>query len=326
VTNITHKTSGGTTLASVAYERAQGGEPTKITREDGTYVVLGYDAALRLTNEVYYNSGGVAQTTNSYGYDASGSRVSLLTGGVTYNNTVTAGYRITQVLTNGIVAESYAYDAGGRVTNMVRSGSTVTLAYNCRDQVAAVTNGASWMTYVHDGAGRRTVSSGYGGLVRRFLVASTPGTDLESPLLVANGTGTLSQGYVYAGANPFLRYDSTGTAGCYLEDGMSSIIALAPVSGPSTANTTRLFYDGFGNLRGTNGPAPAIPSNTGGDFRFQGAWLEAQTGLYNMRAREYDARFGRFTSRDPPELRSQARSQQYCLCLGECRKSTRRVL
>src|SRR5262249_687762 len=53
------------------------------------------------------------------------------------------------------------------------------------------------------------------------------------------------------------------------------------------------------NLRGTNGPAPAIPPNTGGDFRFQGAWLEAQTGLYNMRAREYDARLGRFTSRDP---------------------------
>lgn len=30
VTNIVHKTSGGTVLASVLYERASGGEPTKV--------------------------------------------------------------------------------------------------------------------------------------------------------------------------------------------------------------------------------------------------------------------------------------------------------
>ncbi len=48
-----------------------------------------------------------------------------------------------------------------------------------------------------------------------------------------------------------------------------------------------------------NGPAPTIPTGTGGDFRFHGAWLEEASGLYNMRAREYDARTGRFTSRDP---------------------------
>jgi hypothetical protein len=51
---------------------ANRGEPTKIA--GGDYVVLGYETALRLTNEVYYSSGGVAQATNSYGYDASGSR------------------------------------------------------------------------------------------------------------------------------------------------------------------------------------------------------------------------------------------------------------
>jgi hypothetical protein len=33
--------------------------------------------------------------------------------------------------------------------------------------------------------------------VRRLLVAPTPGTDLESPLLIANASGALQQGYVY---------------------------------------------------------------------------------------------------------------------------------
>ena len=47
MTNIVHKNSGSTILASIAYERAPFGEPTKITREDGTYVLLKYDAAPR---------------------------------------------------------------------------------------------------------------------------------------------------------------------------------------------------------------------------------------------------------------------------------------
>jgi len=115
----------------------------------------------------------------------------------------------------------------------------------------------------------------------------------------ANATGLLQQGYVYLGDEPLLRYTSSGTAGYYLEDGMGSVVGLAPASSPSTANTTRLFYDGFGNPRGTNGPAPALPSGAGGDFRFQGAWLEDGDGLYHMRAREYDPQLGRLTSRDP---------------------------
>jgi len=58
-TNIVHKTSGGTVLASAYYQRAAGGEPTQITREDGSYVTLHYDPALRLTNEIFPHAAGV---------------------------------------------------------------------------------------------------------------------------------------------------------------------------------------------------------------------------------------------------------------------------
>jgi YD repeat-containing protein len=50
VTNIVHRKVDGTVLASFGYVRNAGGEPSRITREDGTYVLQGYDAALRLTN------------------------------------------------------------------------------------------------------------------------------------------------------------------------------------------------------------------------------------------------------------------------------------
>jgi RHS repeat-associated protein len=36
----------------------------------------------------------------------------------------------------------------------------------------------------------------------------------------------------------------------------------------------------------------------GGDFRFQGQWLEDATGIYHFRARDYDAVSGQFLSRD----------------------------
>jgi RHS repeat-associated protein len=39
----------------------------------------------------------------------------------------------------------------------------------------------------------------------------------------------------------------------------------------------------------------------GGDFRFQGQWLESDSGLYYFRARDYDAKTGLFLSRDAME-------------------------
>src|ERR1041385_107873 len=197
VTNIVHKL-GSTVLASFAYERAQGGEPTKITREDGAYVILGYDAALRLTNEVYYSSDGTPQTTNSYAYDAAGNRLRLAQGSQTLTNAVSAGHQVKQVkdATSGSTVETYDYDNGGRVTNIVRSSITLRLGYNTVDQVTAVTKStaSTWVTYVPDGEGRRTISTNSAGTVRRFLVAHTPQTDLESPLLLANANASVQAG------------------------------------------------------------------------------------------------------------------------------------
>jgi RHS repeat-associated protein len=84
----------------------------------------------------------------------------------------------------------------------------------------------------------------------------------------------------------------------YLTDGLGSVIALADSKG---AMVGQFAYDAFGNSRGSSGAAAALPAGPGGDFRFQGAWLEAATGLYNFRAREYDPEVGRFLTRDPAD-------------------------
>ena len=296
ITNIVHKTSSGTVLASMTYERAPGGEPTKITREDGSYAMLAYDAALRLTNEVYYTGAGVAQITNSYGYDAAGSRIKVVKGNQVLTNGIAAGYRITVVkdASNSTAVETYGYDNGGRVTSISRDNTTWNLKYSSSDQVTAVTNGSSWVTYQHDAIGRRTISTNSAGIIRKFLVAPTPGTDLESPHIIIDGNGMVQQGYVYIGDEPIMRFDSSGSVIYYLEDAMGSVSALVNSSQTKIAS---FDYDGFGNVRSSSG-STTVPSGAGGDFRFHGAWFEEGSGLYHMRAREYDPRLGRFTSRD----------------------------
>ncbi|MBC6419190.1 MAG: RHS repeat-associated core domain-containing protein [Prochloron sp. SP5CPC1] len=82
-------------------------------------------------------------------------------------------------------------------------------------------------------------------------------------------------------------------------DGIGSVIGLADGSGASAAN---FHYDSFGNLRGATGTKTAVSEAAGGDFRFQGQWLEANTDLYHFRARYYDPETGRFVSRDPVDI------------------------
>src|SRR5439155_7249390 len=171
------------------------------------------------------------------------------------------------------------------------------------DQATNITVGTTTNIYVYDVAGRRLKATQNGSSERRFLVTSTPETDLESPQIISDSANSLKQGYVFVGDAPILRFDSSGSASrvYYLEDGIGSVIGLAPDGSPTTNNTTRLFYNGFGSLRGTNGPAPSVPTGTGGDFRFHGQWWESATEFYHMRARDYDMRTGRFLSRDPLE-------------------------
>ena len=104
VLSVTHTGASGV-LASVTYVRSASGEPTKITREDGSYVVLTYDAALRLDTETYYNDSGVVVDAIDYDYDLDGNRTrkTSLAGGV----------------------EDYGYSAGFRLDSVTHEGGAV---------------------------------------------------------------------------------------------------------------------------------------------------------------------------------------------------------
>jgi RHS repeat-associated protein len=295
VISLVHKDSSGTVLASVSYERKGTGEPSKITREDGSYVSLEYDSALRLTKESYFTSANLLEQRIDYSYDASGKRTAVVdsagTHGYTYNN----AYQL-QSVTNGTGTDTYSYDADGRLDGFSRDGSTVDLDRDSYDRLTKVNDGSGTVTsYLYDAQGNR-IGENQGTTQRRYLVGSEGG--LSATKLIADGSGNLVSSYVYSGGyTPFLRLDADGNAVYYLTDVMGSVIGLANQAGQKSAS---FAYDAFGNLRSSSGADSAAV--TGGDFRFQGQWLESESGLYYFRARDYDSKTGLFLSRDavPP--------------------------
>lgn len=81
-----------------------------------------------------------------------------------------------------------------------------------------------------------------------------------------------------------------------LTDAMGSVIGLTDGQGASAG---KFIYDAFGNILSQ---VSGVDGAAGGDFRFQGQWLESESGLYYFRARDYDPATGLFLSRDPVDI------------------------
>ncbi|WP_392530127.1 RHS repeat-associated core domain-containing protein [Nostoc sp. C117] len=297
VKSIVHTNAQGQVLASVTYERQGVGEPSKITREDGSYVLLKYDSALRVEKESYYNTAGQLLNESSYTYDASGKRQVQSTSGGSRTFNYTTGYQLDTVTEAG-ETENYDYDQNGRLTLIQRDGETLDLDHDAYDRLTQVENETTGETtqYIYDGAGNR-VKEIQGNQERRILVAPAMGGGLESTDLITDGSGNLISNYIYGGgSSPFMRLDADGNAVYYLTDAMGTVIGLADGSGTSSG---KFLYDAFGNILSQVGGADA---EAGGDFRFQGQWLESESGLYHFRARDYDPTTGLFLSRDPVDI------------------------
>jgi RHS repeat-associated protein len=300
----------GTVIASAQYVRSPSGEPTKITWQDGSYAVLGYDASLRLAQEAYYDAQGVLQQQESYTYDAAGNRIAAAGTGGNQTYDYKAGDRLVQVDGGSQGTETYGYDTGDRATSIQRGSQDLSLGYDAYDHLTSVKNQAdgTQVQYVYDAGGNLIGTRGASGQAD-YLVGPVGASGSDSPYLSEDGSGNLLSGYVYAGDQPIMRFGPDGPI-YYLTDGIGSVVALADAKG---ATVGQFAYDAFGNLRSSSGPAAALPAGPGGDFRFQANWLEAATGLYNLHARDYDPHVGRFLTRDPaaPSLREPERLNPY---------------
>jgi RHS repeat-associated protein len=292
INSLTYTKANGTVLVSETYTRNAGGEPSKVLREDGSYTLYEYDAALRLSKEVVYNPAGGLVESIEYSYDLDGKRTKKVDAAGTHNYNYNANGQLATVGQDG-----YSYDADGRLQQFNRDSKTVVLSHDAFDHLTQVSLNGVNTQYLYDAQGNR-IGEISGGNTKNYLVAPNLGNGLESTDLVTDGNGNVVSDYVYGGSSIIARLDANGDPIYYLTDSMGSVIGLVDGNGD---RVSRIIYDGFGEVKsGDDG------TSLGGDFRFQGQWLETESGLYYMRARDYDAKTGLFLSRDAVDVQEQS--------------------
>lgn len=303
VLSIVHRNpTTSTTLASREYERDVSGAPTRIENEDGTYVLVTYDAGNRVEREEHHAAGGAITRTISYDYDADSNRIGRTLDGVEEVYDHDPGALLMETTVGATPVSTFAYDGQGRTTSITRGGMDYDLEYSglLSDDGGYVTSiedaGLPLASYEFDGEGRRERVT-HDGVERRYLIAPSLGVGLESVHAVLDDEGELVATYVYEGEHALMRIDANGDITYYLRDAMGTVLGLTDETATSTAT---FRYDAFGRLELASGSAAALPVATLGDSRFQGMWLDP-TELYFVRARTYDSETGRFLANDPQQ-------------------------
>jgi len=311
LTSLFHETTAGVVLLAIAYTLDDAGLRSRAEERDASglarTITYTYDGVNRLVAESIiarqpgqsrttgwtYDKVGNRQTetvaigstivTTSYVYDANDRLLSESSGGQTTTYTYDAnGNTKTRSGPNGLT--EYAYDDANRLVEMREVGNRFTYAYDHDglriSETRFPTSGAPVTTFYLLDKGREYaqvieehVQEGSGP--RRLAAVYTFGDDL-----IAQTRGSETR-YVHA-------------------DGMSSTRLLTDSTG---AVTDTFAFDAFGNELARTG-------NTVVGHLYRGEQFDPNLGFYNLRARFYDPKTGRFAtmdsfagfSMDPPSL------------------------
>ncbi|MGC1377270.1 MAG: polymorphic toxin-type HINT domain-containing protein, partial [Anaerolineales bacterium] len=157
----------------------------------------------------------------------------------------------------------YAYDAADRlITASEPDGTNVTNLYNVDGLRVQQSVGSQTTHYLWDEASR------YGDVV-----------------LETDGSNTTS--YVYGGAK-LISQTRNDAPSYYLQDGHGSVRSLTDAAGSLTDSYD---YSAFGETLNHTG-------SSANPYQYTGQQFDAQTGLYDLRARYYDPGVGQFLSQD----------------------------
>lgn len=223
-----------------------------------------------------------ADTFVRYTYDPVGNRLTEQDYLGTTAHVYDAADRLTSVDGPNTPAETYTYDANG---NQTAAGAD-TFAWNAADLLTSASVDGTTHTYAYAGDGRR-ISTTTGGATTGFAWDLAFGL----PMLVAerDGSGATLRSYAYG--LDLLSQSSAGSASYYHSDGLGSVVDVTDDTGSATRWAE---YASFGQPR-YQAAATGVPANP---FGFTGEYLDP-TGLYHLRARQYDPGIGRFLSQDP---------------------------
>jgi RHS repeat-associated protein len=268
--------NGGTTLATFSYTLDSVGNATQVSGTNPAS--YGYDSRDRLTS-VCFSTGSCSTPDISWTYDAVGNRLtetrSSGTTSYTYNED-------DQLLSDG--STSYSYDHNG---NQTAAGSR-TFGWDAANRPVSTTLSGTTTSYSYDGDGNR-LTAATGSTTTNYL------WDTNNPLaqlaLERDGSGSVLRTYIQ-GPNT-IALKTGGAAYYYHYDRLGSVVALTNASGQPEWTYS---YEPFGGAKATTQNDPNAPVNP---LQYAGQYQDAASGLYDLRARQYDPTSGRFLSIDP---------------------------
>ena len=262
------------TLLSIAYTYDPSGNRTQMADDEGVTSYT-YDSLNRLTHVTYPDS-----SSQQFTYDEAGNRKSLIDATGTTNYVYDQADRLTNMFPPNSSPVTFAWDANG---NMLSRSDGTTYTWDAANRLTKVVNGNGTTQFSYDGDGRRT-STTVNGVTTTYI------WDTVSSLPVILGKQASDQltKYVYGG-DLLATVDPASTQSFYHSDALGSTRSLSASDGTNTASYR---YAAFGNNRGVTG-------TINNPFLFTGQQLDAETGLYYLRARYYHPEFGIFLSRDP---------------------------
>ena len=261
------------------------------------------DPSGRITQKV--EGLGSETSTHDYGYDTIG--------------------RLVEVKKNGIVVETYKYDAQGnreKETNTMKNvvdrvyshspedqivtagshicrfdldgfltekkvGASVTkYRYSSGGELLEVTTPVGTVVgYDHDPFGRRIAKRVNGKFVEKYLWAGR-----TTLLAVYDGSDNLMSRFAYADDRMPVSMETGSGTYYFMYDQVGSLRAVADSSGTVVK---RVDYDTFGSIQSDSNPGFLVP------FGFAGGLHDPDTGLVRFGARDYDPAIGRWTAKDP---------------------------
>jgi RHS repeat-associated protein len=264
----------------------------------GMTTTYGYDELHRLTEACFDSS---CEDYVRYSYDEVGNRTEKSTPSGTTSYTYDAADRLaSQTGPEGDLA--YRHDDNG---NLVSAGSR-SYTYDETSHLAAVTEDGFRVTYTYDGAGQRLTRSA-GGETTRY---SWDPNHAFAQLALEHDDEERRR---YSYGHDLLTVRAERTADYYHDDRLGSVVGQSALSG---AVESRYDYGPYGESAGWAGPdrrtrtgwagpdrRPGTRKSGGRNpMRFTGEYLDDSTGLYHLRARDYDPELGRFLQPDPLPL------------------------
>jgi RHS repeat-associated protein len=272
----------GTSAYAVSYERDTLGRVKRATETVlGMSVTRGYeyDKAGRL--ERVMDAAGAPLV--AYAYDGNGNRLSRTAQTGTDTGTYDAQDRA-----SSYGAAAYTFTANGDLQTVTLAGATTTYQYDSFGNLLSVTlpGGATTIEYVVDAQNRRVAKKLNGNTTRKWVY----GDQLRIVAELAPDGATISR-FVYGSRETVPDYMIRNSVTYRIvSDYRGSPRLVVNIADGNVAQ--RIDYDEFGNVLSDSNPGFQ-------PFGFAGGLYDTDTRLVRFGVRDYDARTGRWTAKDP---------------------------